>query len=63
LKGVVNSEGVWRIRRQERGKVLECFKIEEVGHGSILSEEFINWRIKLGLPKEGNGEGQEGQEA
>ncbi|KAL5351583.1 decapping endonuclease targeting mRNA [Pseudogymnoascus australis] len=53
LKAVVNSEGVWRIRRAERSGVLEVFKIEEVGHGEILSEEFINWRIKLALKEEG----------
>ena len=25
------------------------FKVEEAGHGDILSDEFINWRIKLAL--------------
>lgn len=58
LKAVVNSEGVWRIRRAERSGVLEVFKIEEVGHGEILSEEFINWRIKLALKEEGGEKGQ-----
>jgi RAT1-interacting protein len=27
------------------------FRIEETGHGDILSDEFVNWRIKLGMPK------------
>lgn len=25
------------------------FQVEETGHGDILSDEFINWRIKLAL--------------
>ncbi len=25
------------------------FRVEETGHGDILSDEFINWRIKLAL--------------
>lgn len=59
LKEQVRSEGVWRIRRREKGGEVECFKIEEVGHGNILSEEFINWRIKLAMKGEGGGgEGQ-----
>lgn len=59
LKSVVNSEGVWRVRRAERSGVLEVYKIEEVGHGDILSEEFINWRIKLALKEENGEKGQE----
>ncbi|OBT78450.1 hypothetical protein VF21_00990 [Pseudogymnoascus sp. 05NY08] len=62
LKREVNSEGVWRIRRREKSGVIEVFKIEEVGHGEILSEEFINWRIKLALGVEGEVNGEsEGQ--
>lgn len=41
------GDGVWRIRRKERASVIEVFKLEETGHGDILSDEFINWRIKL----------------
>ncbi|OBT95533.1 Protein rai1 [Pseudogymnoascus verrucosus] len=71
LRETVVSEGVWRIRRKEKSGVVECWKVEEVGHGEILSEEFINWRIKLALGPEGevNGESeapseeQEGGEA
>jgi RAT1-interacting protein len=29
--------------------MIEVFKVEETGHGDILSEEFKNWRIKLSL--------------
>jgi RAT1-interacting protein len=28
------------------------FKVEETGHGDILSDEFINWRIKLALNRQ-----------
>ncbi|KAI1486980.1 RAI1 like PD-XK nuclease-domain-containing protein [Biscogniauxia mediterranea] len=49
LKTTINDEGVWRIRRRPRSQEIEVFKVEEVGHGSILTDEFINWRIKLSL--------------
>ncbi|KAI0532510.1 RAI1 like PD-XK nuclease-domain-containing protein [Xylaria digitata] len=49
LRNTINDEGVWRIRRRAGSSSIELFKVEEVGHGSILTEEFINWRIKLSL--------------
>ncbi|KAJ1329490.1 RAT1-interacting protein [Microdochium nivale] len=49
LKTAINDEGVWRIRRGTRSQTIEVFRIEETGHGKILPDEFINWRIKLGL--------------
>ncbi|KAK5627212.1 hypothetical protein RRF57_002927 [Xylaria bambusicola] len=55
LRSAINDEGVWRIRRRAGSPTIEVFKVEEVGHGSILTEEFINWRIKLSLS--GNGAG------
>jgi RAT1-interacting protein len=45
----VIGDGVWRIRRKERAPIIEVFKVEETGHGDILSNEFINWRIKIAL--------------
>ena len=45
----MTGDGVWRIRRKEWASVIEIFKLEETGHGDILSDEFINWRIKLAL--------------
>lgn len=54
IKSKVTEEGVWRIRRKERSPTIDVFKVEETGHGDILSDEFINWRIKLALSeKEG----------
>ncbi|KAF4628497.1 hypothetical protein G7Y89_g9656 [Cudoniella acicularis] len=44
---LLDCDGVWRIRRKERSSTIEVFKIEETGHGDILPDEFINWRIKL----------------
>lgn len=32
---------------------MEVFRIEETGHGDILTDEFINWRIKLALSSTG----------
>ncbi|KAI1805468.1 protein RAI1 [Daldinia bambusicola] len=49
LRSTINDEGVWRIRRQPHSGVIEVFKVEEVGHGRILTDDFINWRIKLSL--------------
>jgi RAT1-interacting protein len=52
LKATVVGDGVWRIRRRERSSTIEVFKVEETGHGDILSDEFINWRIKLALNRQ-----------
>ena len=49
LCSVINDEGVWRIRRRPKEANVEVFKVEETGHGRILTDEFINWRIKLSL--------------
>ncbi|KAI2623438.1 RAI1 like PD-XK nuclease-domain-containing protein [Xylaria nigripes] len=49
LRETINDEGVWRIRRQAGSPTIEVFKVEEVGHGSVLTEEFVNWRIKQSL--------------
>ncbi|KAI8630152.1 RAI1-domain-containing protein [Xylariaceae sp. FL1651] len=54
LKTTVNDEGVWRIKRRPGSSTIEVFKVEEVGHGKILTEEFINWRIKLSLSSGGD---------
>ena len=49
LRETINDEGVWRIRRRPRSHTIEVFQVEEVGHGDVLTDEFINWRIKLSL--------------
>ncbi|KAH8768636.1 protein RAI1 [Hyaloscypha sp. PMI_1271] len=49
LKVTITDDGVWRIRRKEKTSTIEVFQVEETGHGDILSDEFINWRIKLAL--------------
>ena len=49
LRQTINDEGVWRIRRRPRSPEIEVFKVEEVGHGNIMLEEFLNWRITLSL--------------
>ncbi|KAI6090902.1 RAI1-domain-containing protein [Hypoxylon rubiginosum] len=55
LRNTIDDEGVWRIKRRHRSGIIEVFKVEEVGHGSILTDEFINWRIKLSLNSGDNG--------
>lgn len=30
---------------------IEVFRVEEAGHGDIITDEFMNWRIKLELSK------------
>ncbi|RYP09029.1 hypothetical protein DL764_001525 [Monosporascus ibericus] len=54
LRETINDEGVWRIRRQPRSQTIEVFRVEEVGHGDVLTDEFINWRIKLSLGNAGS---------
>ncbi|RDL35005.1 uncharacterized protein BP5553_06936 [Venustampulla echinocandica] len=49
LKTTITGDGVWRIRRKERSSAVEVFRVEETGHGDILSDDFINWRIKLAM--------------
>ncbi|ORY71622.1 RAI1 like PD-XK nuclease-domain-containing protein [Pseudomassariella vexata] len=51
LKQVINDDGIWRIRRQPKSQTIEVFRVEEAGHGRIITDEFINWRIKLSLKK------------
>ncbi|KAK5291761.1 decapping endonuclease targeting mRNA [Exophiala xenobiotica] len=46
LKGVITEDGVWRIRKREKVPVIEVFKLEETGHGDILSQAFLDWRSK-----------------
>lgn len=42
---------MWRIRRRARDAHIEVYKTkEDTGHGRILTEEFINHRIKMSLP-------------
>ncbi|KAK4127754.1 RAI1-domain-containing protein [Parathielavia appendiculata] len=47
----IKDEGVWRIRRRKGAKDIEVFRVEEVGHGRIITDEFMDWRIKLELRK------------
>ncbi|KAL8848678.1 MAG: hypothetical protein Q9221_006287 [Calogaya cf. arnoldii] len=48
LKSTIVGEGVWRIRKRDKSTVIEVFRIEESGHGSILSREFFEWRSQPG---------------
>ncbi|KAJ2902998.1 Dhp1-interacting protein Din1 [Zalerion maritima] len=49
LQRTINDDGVWRIRRRAGEQRIEVSRVEATGHGRILSDEFINWRIKLAL--------------
>ncbi|EFW99933.1 dhp1-interacting protein [Grosmannia clavigera kw1407] len=44
-----DGDGVWRIRRRPGAPRIEVFRVEETGHGRILPDDFLNWRIKLAL--------------
>ncbi|KAL9080270.1 MAG: hypothetical protein Q9157_000920 [Trypethelium eluteriae] len=44
LRNTITGEGVWRIRHRHRSGPVEIFKIEESGHGGILSQQFKDWR-------------------
>ncbi|CEO58456.1 Putative HLA class III protein Dom3z [Penicillium brasilianum] len=47
LKQVIQGEGVWRIRKVEKSHKIEVYKVEESGHGDILSSAFKTWREGL----------------
>ncbi|KAF7511275.1 decapping endonuclease targeting mRNA [Endocarpon pusillum] len=49
LKTIITEQGVWRIRKVEKSSRLEIFKIEETGHGDILSRNFMDWRSSGGM--------------
>ncbi|KXX73728.1 Decapping nuclease RAI1 [Madurella mycetomatis] len=53
LRLTLRDEGVWRIRRAEGSNEIELFRVEEVGHGEIITDSFMNWRIQLGLIQAG----------
>ncbi|KAK3378008.1 RAI1 like PD-XK nuclease-domain-containing protein [Podospora didyma] len=59
LRHTINDEGVWRIRRMAGSPHIEVFKVEEVGHGNIITDNFMNWRIKLSLHKPAQPEGEQ----
>lgn len=50
---MIDDDGVWRIRRKPKQSLIEVWKVEETGHGKILTDEFINHRIKLSLSQTG----------
>lgn len=50
---MINDDGVWRIRRTPGSPIIEVWRFEETGHGNILTDDFINWRIKLALSQTG----------
>ena len=47
LKTTITQDGTWKIRKAEKSPVIEVFKVEESGHGDILSSEFTDWRAKM----------------
>ncbi|VBB76221.1 Putative Protein RAI1 [Podospora comata] len=47
IKADPQQSGVWRIRFDAKSKAVELFKVEETGHGRILTDEFVNWRTRL----------------
>ena len=52
LKQTITSEGLWRIRRKGKSPIVEVFKVEESGHGNVLSSEFLHWRNEgIGIPE------------
>jgi RAT1-interacting protein len=47
LKTKVQGEGLWRIRKREKSPVIELFKVEQSGHGDIISPAFMEWRKEM----------------
>lgn len=46
LRSTISSEGIWKIKRKERSSEIEVYRVEEFGHGDILSDEFFTWRSR-----------------
>ncbi|EFR03282.1 hypothetical protein MGYG_06284 [Nannizzia gypsea CBS 118893] len=46
LKTIVDSEGVWTIRKAAKSSHIEVFKVQETGYGNILTPEFVEWRLQ-----------------
>lgn len=46
LKSTISSEGIWKIKRKERSSEIEVYRVEEYGHGNVLSDEFLKWRSR-----------------
>ncbi|KAI9660289.1 MAG: decapping endonuclease targeting mRNA [Trizodia sp. TS-e1964] len=59
LKTTIKHGGVWRIRKREKSSQLEVFKIQESGHGNVLSSEFLAWRTKPAMPSDSTNLGSE----
>lgn len=47
LKQTIQQDGVWKIRKREKSPVIEVIKVEESGHGGILSPAFTEWRSTM----------------
>lgn len=43
---ITEDGGIWRVRKREKMPVVEVFKVEESGHGDILSDDFVKWRSR-----------------
>ncbi|TQS34305.1 hypothetical protein Golomagni_05319, partial [Golovinomyces magnicellulatus] len=44
---ITESDGLWRIRRKERSSLIEVFRVEGAKYDSMLSDDFIRWRVRL----------------
>ena len=44
VKGIITDEGVWRISKQGKSDCIQVFKLEDSGHGNVLSSDFVQWR-------------------
>ena len=59
--GDADNDGVWRIRRAPGSPHIEVFRVEATGHGRILPDAFLNWRIKLALGADKTAEAAEAE--
>lgn len=47
LRQTIVGRGVWKIRRRQGSPIVEVFRIQDTGHGEIVSQEFVEWRQKM----------------
>lgn len=43
----IADDGVWRITRKQNSQLIEVYRVEDQGHGEIITPEFLEWRTQL----------------
>ncbi|RKF80663.1 Decapping nuclease rai1 [Golovinomyces cichoracearum] len=47
---ITENDELWRIRRKKRSSLIEVFRVEGAKYDSMLSDDFIRWRLRRASP-------------